>query len=188
MKRLVLASASPRRKEIFEQLGFEFEVMPSSKEPPMRDGEDVREAVLNSARTKAEDIFESNRDALVVGADTVVVLDSKALGKPKDENDAKNMLRSLSGRVHEVLTGVFVCSKDTKKGFVASTKVEFYELSDEEIDWYVKSGEPMDKAGSYGIQCKGVRFVKGIVGDYFNVVGFPAAEFMRTFKEELNND
>ncbi len=188
MKRLVLASASPRRKEIFEQLGFEFEIKPSSKEPPMREGEDIREAVLNSARTKAEDIFESNPDAVVVGADTVVVLDNKALGKPKDEQDAKNMLRTLSGRTHEVLTGVYVCSKDTKKGFVASTKVEFYELSDEEIDWYVKTGEPMDKAGSYGIQCKGVRFVKGIVGDYFNVVGFPAAEFIRAFSEELKND
>ena len=188
MKRLVLASASPRRKEIFEQLGFTFEIKPSSKEPPMREGEDIREAVLNSARTKAEDIFESNPDAVVVGADTVVVLDNKALGKPKDTGDAKKMLRSLSGRVHEVLTGVFVCSENTKKGFVASTKVEFYELSDEEIEWYVATGEPMDKAGSYGIQCKGVRFVKGIVGDYFNVVGFPAAEFMHTFKEELNND
>ena len=188
MKRLVLASASPRRKEIFEQLGLSFEIKPSSKEPPMREGEEVREAVFNSARTKAEDIFENNKDATVVGADTVVVLDSKALGKPKDKEDAKNMLRALSGRVHEVLTGVYLCSENTKKGFVASTKVEFYELSDEEIEWYVASGEPMDKAGSYGIQCKGVRFVKGIVGDYFNVVGFPAAEFVRTFKEELYND
>lgn len=188
MKRLILASASPRRKEIFEQLGFEFEIKPSAKEPPMREGEEVREAVLNSARTKAEDIFENNKDAVVVGADTVVVLDSKALGKPKDTEDAKNMLRTLSGRTHEVLTGVYLCSENTKKGFVASTKVEFYELSEEEIEWYVGTGEPMDKAGSYGIQCKGVRFVKGIVGDYFNVVGFPAAEFMRTFKEELQDD
>lgn len=188
MKRLVLASASPRRKEIFEQLGLSFEIKPSSKEPPIKEGEDVKEAVLNSARAKAEDIFEKNPDALVVGADTVVVLDSKALGKPRDEQDAKNMLRSLSGRTHEVLTGVFVCSNETEKGFVASTKVEFYSLSDEEIDWYVKTGEPMDKAGAYGIQCKGVRFVKGIVGDYFNVVGFPAAEFLRAFSEELKND
>ena len=188
MKKLILASASPRRKEIFKQLGLSFEIKPSSKEPPMQSGGDVKAAVLFSARTKAEDIFQSCPDAVVVGADTVVVLDGRALGKPKDEEDAKRILKSLSGREHEVLTGVYVCSENVKKGFVATTKVEFYELSDEEIEWYVKTGEPMDKAGAYGVQSKGVRFVKGIVGDYFNVVGFPAAEFIRTFQEVLKND
>ena len=185
MKKLILASASPRRKEIFNLLGLSFDIKPSSKEPPMKDGEDVREAVLRSARTKAEDIFENNPDCVVVGADTVVVFDGCALGKPKDTADAQNMLKTLSGREHEVLTGVFVCSPQMKKGFVSTTRVEFFELSDNEIEEYVKSGEPMDKAGAYGIQGRGLRLVKGIVGDFYNVVGFPAAEFIRTFGEEL---
>ncbi|MBE6788543.1 MAG: septum formation protein Maf [Ruminococcaceae bacterium] len=188
MKKLILASASPRRKEIFEKLGLVFEIKPSAKEPPIDENMNVKEMVLFSAQTKAEDIFEKNPDALVVGADTVVAMDGRVLGKPCDEIDAVNMLKTLSGRKHMVYTGVFVCSKNTKRGFVAETEVEFYNLSDDEIADYVKSGEPLDKAGSYGIQGGGIRFVKGICGDYYNVVGFPAAEFVRNFAKELKND
>ena len=188
MKKLILASASPRRREIFEKLGLTFEIKPSSKEPPMRENEDVEAAVLNSAKTKAQDIFSKNPDALVVGADTVVTLFGKALGKPKDEKDAVNMLKTLSGNKHTVMTGVYVISSEEESGFVEKTEVEFFKLSDKEIEDYVKSGECMDKAGAYALQGGALHFVKGICGDYYNVVGFPAARFVRTYERQLKND
>lgn len=184
MEKIILASASPRRKEIFELLSLDFEIMVSQNEPPIEDGANVKEAVLLSAKAKSQDIFEKNQDRIVVGADTVVVIDNIALGKPKNEQDAKNTLKKLSGRKHQVMTAVYVCSPDFCDGFVATTEVEFYSLSDKEIDEYVKCGECMDKAGSYAVQGRGLRFVKAICGDYYNVVGFPAAEFVRWFEEK----
>lgn len=188
MKKLILASASPRRKEIFEKLGLTFEICPSKKEPPMKEGEDVKDAVLNSAKVKAQDIFEKNPNALVVGADTVVALENRALGKPRDKADAVNMLKSLSGRKHKVLTGVYVCSENGQSGFVEETEVEFFNLSDKEIEDYADTDEPYDKAGAYALQGGALRFVKGIIGDYYNVVGFPAARFVRLYEKDLKND
>ncbi len=182
--KLILASASPRRRELFEKLGLSFTVVPSSKEPPTEIYANASDFAMLSAKTKAEDIFFKNPDSIVVGADTVVSCDGKLLGKPKNEQNAYEMLRSLSGRRHEVLTAVYICSKEKNCGFVAKTEVEFYELSDKEIWDYVNSGDGSDKAGSYGIQTSSLRFVKGICGDYNNVVGFPAAEFIRFLEKE----
>lgn len=184
MKNLILASASPRRREIFEKLGLNFIVAVSDKEPPTDINADAETSAFESAKIKAEDVFANNPDAVVVGADTVVSCDGKLLGKPSDEKEAREMLSLLSGREHEVLTAVFVCSKAFKKGFVAKTRVEFYPLSQKEIDDYIATNDWCDKAGGYGIQSKAIRFVRGICGDYNNVVGFPAAEFVRFLENE----
>lgn len=184
MNKLILASASPRRREIFEKLGLTFTVVVSDKEPDTKRDDNAEASAFESAKIKAEDIFNKNPDATVVGADTVVSCDGVLLGKPKDEKEAREMLSLLSGREHEVLTAVFVCSSALKKGFVAKTKVEFYPLSQKEIDDYIATNDWCDKAGSYGIQSKAIRFVKGICGDYNNVVGFPAAEFVRFLEKE----
>ena len=184
MNKLILASNSPRRKEIFTQLGLEFSVAVSNNEPPISSDLGAEKSAFTSAKAKAEDIFSRYPSCTVVGADTVVAVNDKLLGKPKSESDAKDMLRALSGKTHEVITAVYVCSPKKQKGFCAKTSVEFYELSEEEIDAYIKTGEPMDKAGAYGIQGKALRFVKGICGDYYNVVGFPAAEFVRFMERE----
>ena len=183
MNKLILASNSPRRKEIFTLLGLEFSVAVSNNEPPISESLGAKSAFM-SAKAKAEDIFKKYPDATVVGADTVVAINDKLLGKPRSEQEAVEMLKALSGKKHEVITAVYVCSPVKQDGFTAKTEVEFYDLTDEEIFAYVKSGEPMDKAGAYGIQGKALRFVKGICGDYYNVVGFPAAEFVRFMERE----
>lgn len=182
--KLILASASPRRRELFEKLGLEFSIAVSQKEPPTDINADAETSAFESARIKAEDIFGANPDAVVVGADTVVSCDGKLLGKPENEENAREMLALLSGREHEVLTAVFVCSKSLKKGFVTKTKVEFYDLTQKDIDDYIVTMDWADKAGAYGIQSKAIKLVKGICGDYNNVVGFPAAEFVRFLEKE----
>ncbi len=185
MEKLILASGSPRRKELFEKLGLEFSICVSDKEPPMKKDDDAEQSAFVSAKTKAEDIFSNNKDGVVVGADTVVSCDNVLLGKPKDRSDAEKMLRLLSDREHDVLTAVYVCSQGFCGGFVSKTKVEFYKLCDAEIENYLDTNDWCDKAGGYGIQSKAIRFVKGICGDYNNVVGFPAAEFVRFFEENV---
>ena len=179
MKHIILASASPRRKEILELADLEFDVMPSdaqeitSKTAP-------NEVVMELASIKAKDIYKkSEKQSMIVGADTVVAYQGQILGKPTDEADAKRMLTMLSGQTHEVYTGVCVIEDGKTKTFYEETKVTFYEISDEQIDYYIKTGEPMDKAGSYGIQGKAAVFIKGIEGDYYNVVGFPIARFLQ---------
>lgn len=184
MEKIILASASPRRKEIFTLLGLDFSVAVSNNEPPLSETLGAEQSAFLSAKAKTEDIFSKYPDCTVVGADTVVALRGQLLGKPKSEKHAIEMLKTLSGRSHEVITAVFVCAPKIKKGFTVKTQVEFYELSDNEIEKYVKTGESMDKAGAYGIQGKALRFVKGICGDYYNVVGFPAAEFVRFMERE----
>lgn len=184
MSKLVLASNSPRRKEIFTKMGFDFLVMPSDKEPETDMNADAIKSAYNSAKIKAEDIFSRKQNDIVVGADTVVSIDSKVLGKPKDKQDAFNMLKMLSNKRHQVITAVYVCSPKKCKGFVNVTDVEFYDLRDDEIEDYLEINEYLDKAGSYAIQGEGFKLVKGIHGDYNNVVGFPAAEFLRFLKEE----
>lgn len=184
MDKLILASNSPRRKEIFSLLGLDFEVAVSNNEPPISEDLGAEKSAFLSAKAKAEDIFSKYPDCAVVGADTVVAVNDMLLGKPESKQNAVEMLKALSGKKHEVITAVYVCSPKKQTGFAAKTQVEFYELSDEEICAYVESGECMDKAGAYGIQGKALRFVKGICGDYYNVMGFPAAEFVRFMERE----
>ena len=179
MQHIILASASPRRKEILELADLSFDIMPSNAEE-ITTKIKPNEVVMELASIKAKDIYEkSDKQSMIVGADTVVAYQGQILGKPKDEADAKRMLRMLSGQTHEVYTGVCVIEDGEAKTFYEETKVTFYEISDEQIDHYIKSGEPMDKAGSYGIQGKAAIFIKGIEGDYYNVVGFPIARFLQ---------
>ena len=173
---IVLASASPRRRELFGLIGYSFEVRVSSADESIASGLSRKEAVEILAKRKAEAVFAERPDDIVIGADTIVVADDRILGKPVDEDDAKRMLRSLSGRKHWVYTGVNILSKERSESFVSATEVEFYPLSDEMISTYVSTREPMDKAGAYGIQGRGAVLVKGISGDYYTVVGLPVAE------------
>ena len=179
MKHIILASASPRRKEILELADLKFDIMPSNAQE-ITTKTAPNEVVMELASIKAKDIYEkSEKQSMIVGADTVVAYQGQILGKPTDEADAKRMLRMLSGQTHEVYTGVCVIEDEQIKTFYEETKVTFYEISDEQIDRYIKTGEPMDKAGSYGIQGKAAVFIKGIEGDYYNVVGFPIARFLQ---------
>ena len=179
MKHIILASASPRRKEILELADLKFDVMPSDAQE-ITTKTAPNEVVMELASLKAKDIYKkSEKQSMIVGADTVVAYQGQILGKPTDEVDAKRMLTMLSGQTHEVYTGVCIIEDGKTKTFYEETKVTFYEISDEQIDHYIKTGEPMDKAGSYGIQGKAAVFIKGIEGDYYNVVGFPIARFLQ---------
>lgn len=178
--RLILASASPRRNELLRLITEDFTVIPAMSEERADEALPPAERVEQLARQKAEEISGKYPEDIVIGADTTVFCDGAALGKPKDAADAKRMLLMLSGREHSVITAVAFAQKgQTVRAFSEETKVEFYPLSDEEIDGYIKSGEPMDKAGAYGIQGKGALLVKGIAGDYYNVMGLPVGRVFR---------
>lgn len=208
--RLVLASASPRRRELLSQIGLEFTVMPSTKEENAKTTE-VGALVQELSRQKAVDIWEQlsgdqgqNPDTdqeqiseetqepnlngkrqpelLVIGADTVVCCEGKILGKPHSREAAAEMLTALQGRSHEVYTGVTLYSQSETVTFFECTQVEFYPMTEVEISEYIDSKEPMDKAGAYGIQGLGARFVKGIRGDYNNVVGLPVGRLYQELK------
>ena len=179
MKRFIVASASPRRRELMEKAGYEFEIIPSDAPEDIPEGLSVEQAVSLLAERKALSVLEENPEAVVLGCDTVVALDGKILGKPADRNEAKEMLRFLSGREHIVVTAVCIADKDRKETFANVTAVEFYELSESTVESYASSGESDDKAGAYGIQGLGAALVKGIKGDYFSVMGLPVAECER---------
>jgi septum formation protein len=182
---LVLASASPRRRELLTQAGFAFEVRPAHIPEDPLPGEDPIAYVVRLARQKAEKVYrdfgqpESGDTApyaiTVLGADTTVTLDGQILGKPEDPTDAARMLRMLSGRTHRVITGVAVVNAQRTEVAAEVTAVQFLTLSDEEIAAYIATGEPMDKAGAYAIQGRAAKWIPRIVGDYFNVVGLPLA-------------
>ena len=171
--RLVLASASPRRRELLESAGIDFDVAPIELDESRRLGEAPRAYVERLAREKAEAIARRRPDAIVLGADTAVVVDDTVLGKPIDAADAARMLRQLSGRAHEVMTGVAVVSGGLTVSRVARTIVWFAELTPEEILAYIATGEPADKAGAYAIQGRAAPFVTRTEGSYSNVVGLP---------------
>lgn len=179
-KKLILASASPRRKEILEQMGLTFVICPASGEERLNT-EDPEEAVKALALQKAKEAAgRQTAPALIIGSDTVVAFEGRILGKPADEEEAVRMLRLLSGRTHMVYTGVAVI--DTEDGsvpvhFAEGTEVSLYPMTEEWIRRYVGTGEPMDKAGAYAIQGGCMPFIRGIRGEYTNVVGFPAARF-----------
>lgn len=177
---MILASQSPRRHELLGFICPEFKVVPAVGEEIILEGATPAEAVLALSRQKAEEVSAKFPDETVIGADTVVSIDGEILGKPRDEQDAVEMLKRLSGRVHSVFTGVCVIFPDGRtENFVEETKVEFYPLSECEIADYIATGDPMDKAGAYGIQERGAKNVKGIVGDFYNVMGLPVARLAR---------
>lgn len=173
--KIILASASPRRSELLNMLEVkDLVVCPALAEECIGDETDAAEIVKSLSAQKAREVAKKFAPSdVVIGADTVVVMDGLVLGKPKDEEDAKQMLHRLSGREHVVFTGVTVIMGDMEISEAETSSVRFRDLTAREIDAYVKTGEPMDKAGSYGIQGKGSLFVSGITGDYFNVMGLP---------------
>ncbi|WP_394217921.1 Maf family protein [Halobacillus trueperi] len=181
MKGLVLGSQSPRRKELLELAGFAFEVRPSNAEEVIEEGMSPEEAVLHLARVKAENVKVDESEVLLT-SDTVVVYNGEILGKPKDDQDARKYLRTLSDTTHEVYTGVCLKTNQTVDRFHVKTEVTFYNLSDDEIDAYIRTGEAWDKAGGYGIQGKGSLFVEKIHGDYYSVVGLPLSRVARELK------
>lgn len=187
-KPLVLASQSPRRQEILTAAGLAFSVHPAEGEYAP-EGLVPFERVCALARSKAEQIAPLYPNSLILGSDTMVVLDDIALGKPKDKEDAVNMLLSLQGRTHQVMTGVWIIETNEageavkSDGFTDVTSVDFYGFTRNDAEEYVATKEPMDKAGSYGIQGLGMRFVKGIKGDYFTVMGLPGGPLLRFFSD-----
>ena len=172
-EKILLASASPRRREILETAGIPFEVVPSFGEEICPAGLSVEEVVLANARAKALEVSSRFPGRVVLGADTLVEYGGEKLGKPKDRTHAAEMLRFLSGKTHRVLTGVCITDGKTVKGEVSVSHVTFRKLSEELIDAYVATGECDDKAGAYGIQGKGCILVEKIQGDYFSIVGLP---------------
>lgn len=180
---IVLASASPRRAELLRAAGIEFEVMPAHIDETAHAAESPEAYVRRVADSKARAIAGRVNDRIILAADTTVVIDDQMLAKPEDDEDAKRMLRMLSGRTHEVLTAVAVCrgpegSAPLRTGRlieIERTQVEFAPLTEFEIDWYVATGEPRDKAGAYAIQGYASRFITRIDGSYSNVVGLPIA-------------
>ena len=183
MQNLILASSSPRRKELLETLRLSFTISSSEVDESFELGTPPEKVVMELAERKAKAVFNKNPDAFVIGADTIVVANHEILGKPASEAEAISMLRILSGEQHDVYTGVSIMSPDKMTRFYEKTKVWFWELTEDEIRAYVKSGEPLDKAGAYGIQQLGSMLVKKINGDYFAVVGLPVARTVRELKK-----
>ena len=175
-RKLLLASASPRRRELLSGAGFTFEVVPSHIDESPLPAELPRDHALRLACEKAAWTSAHHPGCVVLAADTIVVLDDSILAKPADPADARRMLRALSGRPHTVMTGVCVRSGGREDAWVEETRVEFRKLSDADIDAYVATGEPMDKAGAYGIQGGAAHMVLRIEGSYTNVVGLPLAQ------------
>jgi septum formation protein len=171
---LVLASASPRRAELLRAAGFDFIIRSADVDESVRAGESARDYVLRLAVDKATAVPRGSGE-VVLAADTTVVVDDDILGKPVDDLDAARMLRRLAGRSHQVLTGVCILRRDEVTTQVAATEVEFVPMHEDEIAWYVATGEPMDKAGAYGIQGRCSRFISRVNGSYANVVGLPLA-------------
>jgi septum formation protein len=173
--RIVLASTSPRRSELLKNIGVEFELASGNVPERPHPDEAPPDYITRVARAKVLAVANHRDSGLIIGADTEVVLDGQILGKPADESEAQEMLERLSGRWHAVMTGVALYDVETKQEVVDfdKTLVKFVSLSKVEIEWYVKTGEPMDKAGAYGIQGFGGLFVEEIAGNYYNVVGLP---------------
>lgn len=183
---MILASQSPRRRELLAFISPDFRVIPAVGEENIPDGAAPEQAVLALSRQKAEEVSSEHICEVVIAADTVVAIDGKILGKPHSEAEAFEMLNTLSGRVHSVFTGVCVIFADgSVENFAEETKVEFYPLTAEEINAYIATGDPMDKAGAYGIQEKGAANVKGIVGDFYNVMGLPVGRLARVLRGRI---
>ena len=184
-KRIILASTSPRRHELAKRMGLEFDVVPSNYEEDMTMKMSPKKLVMTLAYGKAKDVAEKYKSGIVIGADTIIVYKNKVLGKPKNKKDAFDMLKSFSNKSQEVYSGV--CFIDCKTGKVVKdfevTKVKFRKLDDDEIKSYIKTGEPMDKAGAYGIQGLASIFIEKIDGCYFNVMGFPIYNIYKNLRK-----
>jgi len=185
MKKIILASQSPRRKQLLEQIGLKFEIDPGNYEEDMTLKMEPNKLAEFLSLGKAKDVAGRHKDSIIISADTIVAVDNEVFGKPKTPEKAKYMLRKLSDRPHSVITGFTIIDTKTNKQISKSieTKVYFKNLSEQEIDSYIATGEPLDKGGGYAIQGKAALFVEKIEGDYFNIVGLP----ILALAEELRN-
>lgn len=183
MKEIILASQSPRRKELLEKCGVSFVVDVADIDETIDDTRLLEEEIKELAYRKAEAVFKRHPDGIVIGSDTIVAVDREVLGKPKDAEEAKEMLRKLSGKTHEVITGLAIVSSRRVFKEVSISYVTFETLDEEEIETYVATKEPLDKAGAYAIQGIASRYIKSIQGDYYSIMGFP----VRIVYEELKN-
>ena len=191
MKKIILGSQSPRRKELLENAGVEFEILTADGEEVVDENLSFPQIVESLAKQKSLQVSENSlcpEDAVVITADTMVVCGDMIMGKPKDDADAKRMLNLLSGNIHKVMTGYCILDRVSGKNVsgVVETEVKFRKLDDGEIDRYIRTGEPKDKAGAYGIQLRASMFVEEIHGDYFNIVGLPVERICKLLKEEFN--
>lgn len=182
---IILASASPRRKEILENVNVKFTVVASDIDEVILENEPPKELVKRLAFEKCMDIARKNKDALVIGADTIVVLNNHILGKPNNEEDAYNMVKLLSGKKHQVITGISLINLSSDKKVIdyVVSEVTFKDLSEETIRDYINTKESLDKAGAYGIQGYGGLLVENINGDYFNIVGLPISRINDLLRE-----
>ena len=185
MKNIILASKSPRRKQLLELLGYPFEIIVSDIEEEINPNNDLVKEIEKLSFQKANAVFKNHKDKIVIGADTIVKINNEVLGKPRDEQEAKQMLQKLSNNYHEVVTGVTILSEDKVETFSSIALVKFCELSKEEIDEYIKTKEPMDKAGAYAIQGYGSKFIEKIEGDYYTVMGLPVSKLYHKLKEYI---
>ncbi|MEA5136507.1 MAG: Maf family protein [Candidatus Fimivivens sp.] len=181
---LILASASPRRFELLKLITEEFSVVTSQADETLMPSVLPQEAVILLAKRKSEVVARRYPDDIIIGADTVVALDGRIFGKPSDHNEATNMLRTLSGRTHEVYTGICIWHKGMADCFSQVAKVSFAEMDEQEIADYVASNEPDDKAGAYGIQGLGARFISRIEGDYYTVMGLPVQALYQALRQK----
>lgn len=183
--KIVLASKSPRREELLKYITDDFEILPADCEEVLPDGVEAFDVPEFLAVQKSMNVSKKRPDAMVIGCDTVVIVDGEILGKPRTEEKAFEMLKKLSGKAHNVVSGVCICYKGKTMSFSQNTLVGFYPLSDEEILSYIRECDPLDKAGSYGIQDRGGLFVKEIIGDYYNIVGLPIARLSREMEKMI---
>ena len=185
MKTIILASASPRRKELLEKIGLKFKVEPSNYEENISPESEPHELAKSLSLGKAKLVARNHKSALVIAADTFIVFEGKILGKPRTETEAKKTLETISGRQHSVITGFTIIDTETNKALSKSVETQVYirKLTSNEIDAYVKSKEPLDKAGTYAIQGLGSVIVEKIEGDYFNVMGLPLSALAENLKE-----
>jgi len=185
---IILASASPRRKEILENTNVKFKIMASDIEELTLEGESPCQMVMRLAFEKGIDVASKQKSDLIISADTIVVLDNKVLGKPKDESEAKHMIESLSGKTHQVITGISLINLENNKKIIdyVVSNVKFKDLSEDDINDYISTNESLDKAGAYGIQGYGALLVEEIQGDYFNIVGLPISRLSDLLKKHFN--
>lgn len=185
MRKIILASRSPRRKVLLEQIGLQFDIHESEYEEDMNAMKDPHELVKFLALNKAKDVAKHYNDAIIIGADTFVIFNDKFIGKPKDAQHAKEILKNFSGKKHEVVTGFAII--DTKNNIVINdlgkASVKFLELSDEEIDSYIATGEPLTRAGAYGLMERAAVLIDSIEGDFYSVIGLPLNKVYVNLKE-----
>ena len=188
--RIILASKSPRRKEILENLGVKFEIMvaDADESSDITDPELLVQALAKKKGRAVLEKLEDTSDCLLIACDTLVYAEGEFLGKPRNKEDAVRMMRLLSGRSHAVVSGLYLFCENREVGAAAVTRVTFDELTEDEIEDYVNTAEPYDKAGGYAVQGKACVFVSGLEGDYFNVVGLPVNLLYRTLKKEFGID